>query len=402
MTQYSKVQFISWELYTGPILSDVKTGYYAGIGAGAAAQDQRLDVASQCQDIQARVAFTADAIRKASAGATSDPSTLKVFMAPEFLYRAAGGAYLHDLLNGWNAHSPYDGLPTPLKGAWGGLFGELKELIASSKYDDWVFVFGTAISASFQTRQTSVQGRQTEEIDVKKPAEGYNSALIQRGGQHPGDVYVTRKHFKSHIDFLEHSMDWQHARIHTHGSIAHPEPEDMRLAEDPAAAEGNAFFTLPGIIDLGGKPLVFGCEICLDHLESFAQGQRNNWGRLRNANQRVKLQLVPSCGASLNPASISLLPQAGKPGGAYAFNCDGGGTLDEHFGSHTMVWRDPAATSHVVCEASSGESSHDTLVLQVASQLAVAGSTIPASSLWDSGQGCAGAGSVRILPAQAL
>src|SRR5215469_750997 len=146
MANYTHVQFISWEVYTGPNRGPQpwpinRDGIgYTGIGRGSAtdtpgltipdpAGDNRLDIEAQIVDIEERIQFTGKAIEEAYKLAATNATTLKVFMAPEFLYRGKGGAYIHDLINGWTEQPPsefnllyrrFDGFP--------GLFGYLKRL----------------------------------------------------------------------------------------------------------------------------------------------------------------------------------------------------------------------------------------------------------------------------------
>ena len=146
MPEYSKVQFIAWEIYTGAVYGPSGADHYAGLAP--AAGDRRFHVLSQCLDIMARVEFTRRAIETAYKNAQADSETLKIFMAPEFLYRGAAGAYFYDLLNGWEkAPASFGPLPAYFKGPWGGLFGELRALAAEERFQDWVFVFGSAIGA---------------------------------------------------------------------------------------------------------------------------------------------------------------------------------------------------------------------------------------------------------------
>jgi hypothetical protein len=325
---YSKVQFISWELHTGPFVSGDKVGHYTGLRSDGVADD-RTDALGQCNDIMARVAFTAGAIGAARGHVDTSPTTLKIFMAPEFLYRGAGGAYLHDLVNGWPTAAPGElGLTDPYKGKWGGLFGELQAVAANPDYENWLFVFGTAISASFPTAKTD-GGKYI--LDPSKPGEIYNTALVQRGGAgHTANNFASRKHYISPIDFL----NWYTSNgiQHVNGSILPLDPKSMIPADVMGEPEGGAVFTISGVNDSTGKPINLGIEVCLDHAESGGNST-NKWGRIRTANQYVKIQLVPSAGMSLEPASIRL------EAGGYAFNCDGLGNVNPlAWGCHTQVW----------------------------------------------------------------
>lgn len=419
MSNYTKVQLISWELYTGPVVTArtptssggvTKRGWYAGINAAPStgAYDARVDVLSQCQDVDARIKFTASAIDKAHALASTDTGTLKVFLAPEFLYRGAGGAYVHDLLNGW-AEAPADlGLLAnkDYSGKWGGLFGNLKTLVADDKYKDWLFVFGTALSADFSTQQDPVDKKYY--IDVSKPATVYNIALSQRGGAGNADAcYATRKQYISHIDFLnEYSTYISHI-----GSQVLPVEERTLIPADVlGVSEGATSFNIANINDGAGKSIAFGVEVCLDHMVSGGIDPKtgrsvNAFGRIKAANQPVKLQLVPSGGMTLVPASISL--QAGTDGStahSYAFNCDGLNGLTAGNGSHTQVWNG-AGGSNKLHEASNGAPDPTSApkpqvasqVSAVASSVAIGSSTVQSTTLWSNGGSVNGAGTVRVL-----
>lgn len=207
------------------------------------------------------------------------PTTLKVFMAPEFFYRGKGGAYIHDLINGWKG-------PTPAEFAvsghdnFRGLFGNLDVF----SFSDWLFVFGTAISASFPAK--NVNGKW--HLDATRMGEIYNTALIQP--VRPSDAYASRKHYKSGIDFINDSY---RSTGFTLGTVEVADPENLEPGESDR--EGSATFKINGINDKGGQPIMFGLEVCLDHAQSTGSNDtRNAWGRIRTADKWVKIQLVPS------------------------------------------------------------------------------------------------------------
>ena len=78
---------------------------------------------------------------------------------------------------------------------------------------------------------------------------------------------------------------------------------------------------------------------------------RNPWGRIRTADTWVKIQLVPSGGMHLKPASIRLLPALGPTPRSYAFHCDGLTTLagdpNYRWGAHTQIWNGANGTDPV-------------------------------------------------------
>ena len=409
MSNYSKVQFISWELYTGPFRVDERprTGWYSGLLNPA--EDKRLDALGQCWDIEARIAFTADAIAKAwqkieGDGKTpgKDKSTLKVFMAPEFLYRGAGGAYLHDMIGGWASGAPPEfQLPPPYNGPWAGLFDSLRALVADDKYQDWVFVFGTALSASFPTAKAA-GGKYL--LDPGAMGEIYNSALIQRGGAANRDSqYVSRKHYISPIDFVNQLGA---AIQHRPGNVVPFHPRAVIPADFLGATEGGAVFRLAGVNDGSGKPIDFGIEICLDHAQSG--NNANLFGRIRTAGQYVKLQLVPSGGLYLVEESIRLLPGGAATPHSYAFNCDGLGELGNGpRGSHTQVWNgangvNPVPAANKLVEVNGGQLLAGTTLVAVADSVTTRGRQVEAEMLWNSGGTVKGAGQVRVLTPLAL
>jgi hypothetical protein len=400
MPNYTHVQFISWELYTGPNRggpppwSRDTTGIsYTGVG-NANADDSRLDIEAQIVDIEQRVQFTYNAIKMADEAATKQPSTLKVFMGPEFLYRGRGGAYIHDLINGWVKAPPAEFNLDGHEG-FSGLFGSLQGL--AIEFDHWLFVFGTAISASFPARTTE-HGKWV--LDANQKGEIYNTALIQPGGQgRTYDAYATRKHYISGIDFIKQYLG---SKAFTDGDVVPADRADLEPNEDDR--EGSAIFKINGVNDKDAQPIIFGLEVCLDHAHSTGiDGKRNDWGRIHTANKLVKIQLVPSGGMALRADSIRLLPAVGSTPHFYAFNCDGLSTAmapitaesDWQWGAHTQIWNgtgQPLPPAVRLIEASYGQHAPKTTLIKVDNELNWAGRDIGASNLWDEG-----AGYVRVM-----
>lgn len=345
MPDYSKVQFIAWEIYTGPVYGPWGADHYPGLAP--AAGDRCFNALSQCLDIIARVEFTRRAIETAYQNVKEDPETLKVFMAPEFLYRGAAGAYLYDLLNGWvKAPDSFGQLPPSLKGPWGGLFGELRALVADERFQNWIFIFGSAVGVGFP--QTSAAS-----IDPFSPlAAGINMALIQCGGstqQQRNACYFTEKHLQSGVDFVDFNLMNPGLRVLTDADITHgSEPTwkilDRLIQENPNGY-GGSLFRFPHIRRSGGKVIQFGLEICLDHSVGYvtANGKASKTGRLAAGAALVDIQLVPSCGMSLIKTSLALGPQTGPRNFSYAFNCDGLQSRDPGrpgLSTHIQLWNE--------------------------------------------------------------
>lgn len=346
MPNYSNIQFIAWEIYTGPIYDDWNNAVgYPGISR--ARGDRCWDVLSQCLDISARVQFTRLALETAYQNASQEEDTLKVFMAPEFLYRGAAGAYLFDLLNGWRgtAAANLGRLPAPYDRDWGGLFGELRALAADERFKDWVFVFGTTVGAAF--RYANGMTIVNPDRSTEYPVSGWNLSLIQCGGdtaEQREACYFTQKHLKSGIDFIGFNISHPGPHIFTDENTDHitaPDKTilDRLIMENPLPHEaGGALFRFPHIRGSDGKMIQFGLEICLDHIQTEPpQGSGAGvTGRLAINKEAVNIQLVPSCGMTLHESSMALAPHDGPQLYSYAFNCDG-------LGGHVQLWCGSAA-----------------------------------------------------------
>jgi hypothetical protein len=305
MPNFTDVQFISWEIYTGPNRGPLPWGpinitplgmsppgaSYTGIDKGdnqrlfpwikmdppLTESDNRLDVAAQILDIDARVSFTYEAIDQAVPYVDTRQTTLKLFMAPEFLYRGKGGAYVHDLINGWKGEAPAE-LGVSGASDFPGLFGRLRRRLfanVQSEFLDWLFVFGTAISASFPAKNENEKWVR----DATKPGEIYNTALIQSGRNFDA-VYASRKHYKSGIDFIQQYLG---AKAFTDGDVVPADRADLEPNE--TNREGSAIFTMKEVNDKDGQPIKFGLEVCLDHATSTgSDGKPRNCGRICTAN----------------------------------------------------------------------------------------------------------------------
>jgi len=338
---YKKVQFLAWEIYTGPIRNNDKDAIgYAGLRLRDAKRrvNQRCDVLAQCIDIEARLEATRRALETAKLWADPDENVLKLFMAPEFLYRGPAGVYLDKLLDGWEGPAPEEcgTLCAPFDVDWDGLAGGLRKLAADEKYEDWIFVFGTAIG-----------GRYTEACG---DGAAFNRALVQRGGPgHKGDFYRAEQRLKSRNDFVE--FNFNHPSV-TDGNMVYTLPQNWETINQMVYERDGCLFSFPTVCRENGNRIQFGLETCLDHamvpMENEARGEdasdRDNvTGRLAIGRELVDIQLVPSCGLSLLESSLALAPSENpRDATSYAFNCDGQGGIKEggrSLGGHVQLWR---------------------------------------------------------------
>lgn len=287
-TLYSKVQYVALEICTMPKGFDTQwttsDDYYIG----------RSHIPT---DIQSRVDLIGEALEQAFKDPAIDksPSTLKLFMAPEFLFRGPAGAY---------SLSQVLGKPDSA----GSLEAQLASLVLGDKWKNWLCVFGTVIGY-------------TRKGDSK---EVYNVSLIQDGGHlslkraalHASAVI---KQYKSGIDFLSQPNYGGLAD----GDVRHVlQPIDvLEVKNDPDSLEvdDDGIFAIDGI--------TFGLEICLDH----AMKKLSNT-QLKSGDNRMQIQLVPSGGMTVQPEAICVQP------GGLVFHCDGLTNGRRRYGAHSSAF----------------------------------------------------------------
>jgi hypothetical protein len=304
---YSNIQFLAYELYTGPAKNAGKKEFYLGLPKPA-------------DDIKARCDLMKRAMARAlQLSGPADPSTLKVFMAPEFFFRGANGAYLLSETTGMGAY---------VEGASADLIGMLQDHASDPLYADWMFVFGTILSTPDPAPAPTVVAASaaTPAPSAAAPValrEVYNFSLVQAGGPANSKgkgACVVMKKFKSHIDFikLENAANPTalSGQVLFDQAVHHPTPyeprwslTDLELGSVVGAEQQQSDEDGGGIFECQG--VTFGMEICLDHL----------WSRLWQVQlpgqNMVQVQLVPSGGASIGNDNL-IVGQGGM-----VFACDG-------------------------------------------------------------------------------
>jgi hypothetical protein len=197
--------------------------------------------------------------------------TLKVFMAPEFYFRGAGGAYTPDVVSD---------IVEEMKKDAGDIHGTGHPL-----FEHWLFIFGTAVCAF--------------EVEGDK-AEIHNVALIQK----EDDVYTVAKELIAQDDYKKEKgqkvvtlsvkkKKKQLQAIPPQGSSTSgikSKFDDERM--------GGCIFTVDGI--------TFGLEVCLDHTTTGRTGQQG--GRLAGQCESIQVLLVPSCGEVIGSAGMYCKP----------------------------------------------------------------------------------------------
>lgn len=256
---YDKIQFVGYAINTFPEMRDGKEHYFG--------------LPNPKNDIDARCILMRRAMETAAAqivDASPPEKTLKVFMAPEFFFRGATGAYQLE----WAYYA----------------VEQLQKLAAEPQWQDWLFVFGTIL------------GTWEEEGALDK---AINFALIQEGGAAAkGDLgaKIVTKELKSHIDFISKSKVDGNIIL---GEIEHMDPGPSGPGKEAQYVnyDGAGIFKACGI--------TWAADICKDHLE----------GRLIKSPQlpgtsEIQVQLVPSGGASIQ-ASTTIAEEGG-----FVFNVD--------------------------------------------------------------------------------
>ena len=338
---YTNVQFIGYVLDTSPQVNPDGSKTYLGLS------DPKLDIEARC-DVMLRAMQTArDALPQASPP-TPEGETLKVFMAPEFFFRGASGAYqMDDVQLAITA---------------------LQRMAADDQWVDWVFVFGTILGASSATQQTPPY-----DIDPLASTEIYNFALVQQGGvaaQGDAGARMVMKELMSGVDFIATAVnpgglllgDVEYWPASTGGGLGR---EQQEVNYDGA-----------GVFELAG--ITWGLEVCLDHSGTVRRLQRSPQ---LPGQKLIQLQVVPSCGMGIQAPSV--ITQAG----GYIFNCDGSGAA-----SHSTLVQQVPPLANVPMLSSAPVSDAD-VALQ---------STSPVEDVAVSALYARGPGVVNIYPALAL
>jgi len=266
------------------------------------------DMRGKCHEMMHAITHAQSVV--ANSGVDNN-ETLKIFMAPEFYFRGAHGAYSHDLVS----------QIIPMMEALG---------TSSSLYQHWLFVFGTAIAASEDevtfcqtcganpnTVRFDLTGKKTTGVCKNNPAhvivtgnygaEVQNVALIQKGA----DTHMVVKEYISGIDYIGNQVDVvqgtkKNPLLNTLNAIAPQGSNRSRIASKfQDERMGGGVFTMDGI--------TFGMEICLDHIQSTGAD-----GRLANYANSIQILLIPSYGMSITHHPC-------VPGGII-FNVDGRGS----------------------------------------------------------------------------
>ena len=212
---------------------------------------------------------------------------LKIVMIPEFFWRGPNGAYSTDIL-------------LPPETIFMKLSDRLRAMVADDFFNDFLFVFGTAIAAD-----TPKDPRKPwEGIESAKDVEYYNFATVHKGGAHHHHRYAVTKKYISGADFLSRTTlpNPKEENKDTYGIVS----EEL----SKLFASRNITLITDNILELDG--LRIGLEICLDH----------RMGALWNQIKTHKLPLVDILLVTSAGMAIERGPNPIVPGGV-VYLCDG-------------------------------------------------------------------------------
>ncbi|CAK9079994.1 unnamed protein product [Durusdinium trenchii] len=253
-----------------------------------------LGSAEVANDTEHRLRIMSEVLDRAYASEHCDrsPTTLKIFLAPEFYWRGQKGAYRIG--------------SSTFSAASKSAVEHLSGKVSHPQFKHWVVVPGTVVMVQHaDERYVQMSGRPFENISY------YNFAPIHIGGTKL--MYLKFKHFISSIDFLQVEPG-QSRQVRTPPGSAeefckrHPHSNGCiyrRLDRSLLDRLGFEDFRelIGGVLNIGG--LRVGFEICLDH----AMGQLCN--KDLRPDETVDVQAIVSAG--MNIASGPVCTKKGNP-----------------------------------------------------------------------------------------
>jgi hypothetical protein len=200
ISKYKHVQGIGFQIYTGGAPARVKAANgtivlnpecqpssYGQVVTDAAPELQcYLGGQDSMDDARRRVEIMKQAVLQAHETASPDPDVLKLFIAPEFFWRGATGAYIF-------AEEEVD--DDSICGPICFILQELEALVANKLFEDWVFLFGTIIASEELPREDHFDYLFYNFAPVYK---GYDPDRVGADGKR----FLLPKRYVSSSDFL--------------------------------------------------------------------------------------------------------------------------------------------------------------------------------------------------------
>lgn len=283
-SKYERVQGIGFQIYTGGARAFLNVTHSdgsvtskpnpecRGLDSYGTMWTEQGDVL-QCYignydtelDVQDRLRIMKDAVELAYHQTEKDPSTLKIFIAPEFFWRGVNGAYEFE------DEGPGD---DTICGPACQILKGLEEIVADWRFEDWFFLFGSI------TAHEPIQDDRTDYDSLF-----YNFAPVYRGydpskADHKGKRFIAPKRYLSTSDFMtpQRNLDtsnWKEL-VENHDSNTHQETTvinpiftrgkyDIEMWVDYKDELDQRDYTLLEFGWLMVDGLAVSLEICLDH-----------------------------------------------------------------------------------------------------------------------------------------
>lgn len=297
MPQYSKIQFIAYEV---PTLQLAAAGSFAKPTTPVAQTDPLYHTWNLADDDARnrvlRLYKTVEYARTQGAADLGGGDTLKIFVAPEFYFRDASSK------EGYTSQSVVTNL-----------YAALLSAFRQDVYKDWLIVPGSIFWS-----QTTPQPAYFNTVMVIR---GRAADLAPSGSASAVPVVTNgttnQKALMSHIDYS--------LKIDKRRDDAAINPHFAPIFGDWAWQKAH-LFTVQDIAGPSGKLLTFGLEVCLEHVQAsptltttgVLRNVLNQWTQKETAPLPVvDVHLLTSCGMDLKPSEV-----CAKVGG-YALSCDG-------------------------------------------------------------------------------
>jgi len=193
-TPYTQVQGLPFRIYTGGAPAYLKHSHTKnpecndhhsyGQNANTFKLQCYLGNPDPIVDVQRRVEIMREAVERAYELSDKSPSTLKIFIAPEFFWRGVLGAYVFADDQGDDDCGPICVL-----------LRDLEALVADAKYKDWLFLFGTVIASEVLPKEDVFDYLFYNFAPVYK---GYDPSITTFQGKR----FLVPKRYVSSSDFL--------------------------------------------------------------------------------------------------------------------------------------------------------------------------------------------------------
>ena len=333
---FNAIRFISYCLFTGPELSSEVPGGESYLGN----EDQETDILARI-DILKNAVDTARAQLPAN---DVDSGVINVFLSPEFYFHGTRGAYLYSSIE-------EDPLPYLLQ--------RVRESFSAPAYANWVFVFGTAVTAhvanvdrlfsseSVRARNAIVKTLLEQKEQTYGPTEQLVSTTLSNflTDCHASpdvtvrdravifsqitldtpthtlatNVMTTEKYFLSGEDFILCEPSGR-ADVITEQMVSYAHIDLSNGDSKRTAFDNYAIFRQNGVNSSTGF-VDYGIEICLDHDDARLRSNLREDGI-----GSVHVQLVPSYGSAIIQSNVV------ASANGFVFNCDGQMVLDSTSG----------------------------------------------------------------------